>query len=80
MFGVVNVQEVLLAEATKWDLKRHVLQAVELSPELPVMHALVRLQRAHRAMGIVLDSRGRAVGLVTVKDLVEEIVGELEAW
>jgi len=24
--------------------------------------------------------RGRAVGIITIKDLVEEIVGELAAW
>jgi CBS domain containing-hemolysin-like protein len=30
-------------------------------------------------MGIV-ERGNRSVGLVTIKDLVEEIVGELEAW
>ena len=31
-------------------------------------------------MAIVRSPEGRYVGIVTLKDLVEEIVGELEAW
>jgi CBS domain containing-hemolysin-like protein len=31
-------------------------------------------------MGVVVDRRGNTLGIVTVKDLVEEIVGELRAW
>jgi CBS domain containing-hemolysin-like protein len=31
-------------------------------------------------MGLVVDKSGRCLGIVTVKDLVEEIVGELQAW
>ena len=30
--------------------------------------------------GIVVDRWGNLVGVVTAKDLVEEIVGELSAW
>jgi CBS domain containing-hemolysin-like protein len=31
-------------------------------------------------MAIVTDRAGHCLGLFTIKDLVEEIVGELEAW
>jgi len=31
-------------------------------------------------MAVVCDARDRAVGIVTIKDLVEEIVGDLAAW
>jgi CBS domain containing-hemolysin-like protein len=31
-------------------------------------------------MAVVRDSRNRAVGIITIKDLVEEVVGELGAW
>ena len=80
IIGVVNVLEVLLADDAKWDLHAHLLEPVTLPSQLPVMPALLRLQRTRRAMGIVADARGRAVGIVTIKDLVEEIVGELVAW
>ncbi len=47
---------------------------------LTVMDALYHMQRDHAAMAIVEDATGRHVGIVTMKDLVEEIVGEIEAW
>jgi CBS domain containing-hemolysin-like protein len=31
-------------------------------------------------MAVVLGPGGRHVGIATIKDIVEEIVGELEAW
>jgi CBS domain containing-hemolysin-like protein len=31
-------------------------------------------------MAVVQDARGRAIGILTIKDLVEEIVGELPVW
>jgi CBS domain containing-hemolysin-like protein len=31
-------------------------------------------------MAVVRDDKGRAVGMITVKDLVEEVVGELAEW
>jgi CBS domain containing-hemolysin-like protein len=41
---------------------------------------MFRLRRERAAMAVVTDEKGRAVGIVTVKDLVEEIVGDLAAW
>jgi putative hemolysin len=38
---------------------------------------LNELQRANRRMAIVIDEYGGVAGLVTVEDLIEEIVGEL---
>jgi len=45
-----------------------------------VMDALLRLQRGRVAMAVVRDAGDKHIGLATVKDLVEEIVGELEEW
>ncbi|MEW6356252.1 MAG: CNNM domain-containing protein [Planctomycetota bacterium] len=38
------------------------------------------LQHARFPMGIVVNQKDEAVGIITIKDLVEEIVGELEVW
>ena len=38
---------------------------------------LNEMQRANRRMAIVIDEYGGVAGLVTVEDLIEEIVGEL---
>lgn len=53
---------------------------LRLSGNIQVTDALYRMQREHAVMTVVSDAAGRDVGIVTIKDLVEEIVGELAAW
>jgi CBS domain containing-hemolysin-like protein len=53
---------------------------VVVSPEVPVGQAMLQLRKARAAMAIVRSEKGRALGIITIKDLVEEIVGELAAW
>ena len=60
---------------TAADLARDV---VEVKPRDGVHAVLVALQRARQQMAVVVNRNGRPSGIVTVKDLVEEIVGELQ--
>lgn len=54
--------------------------ALVLPEDMGIIDALYRLQHQRQAMGIVANDKGKHIGLLTVKDLVEEIVGELENW
>jgi CBS domain containing-hemolysin-like protein len=44
----------------------------------PVADLLEEMQKAHVQMAIVIDEYGGVAGLVTVEDILEEIVGEIE--
>jgi putative hemolysin len=44
----------------------------------PAVDLLVELQRARQGMAIVVDEYGGAVGIATIEDILEEIVGEIE--
>jgi CBS domain containing-hemolysin-like protein len=52
--------------------------AMRIRPRDGVNETLVALQRERQQMALAVNRNGRPVGIVTVKDLVEEIVGELQ--
>jgi CBS domain containing-hemolysin-like protein len=79
--GIVRTDDVLAAEGGTLDLPAVMARGVLSVPaDLPVSQALFRMQKARAAMAVVRDARGRPLGIITIKDLVEEIVGELGAW
>jgi putative hemolysin len=81
VIGIVHINDVLAEAGEAMNLEALVQrQFVVVAPEMPVGHALFRMREFRAAMAIVRDSKGRTVGILTIKDLVEEIVGELAAW
>ena len=77
--GVLNAYDVLLDEDDSPPAD-HVMPPLGLVQHTGVIEALVALQRARTAIAFVVNDAGNCTGLVTVKDLVEEIVGELHEW
>jgi CBS domain containing-hemolysin-like protein len=77
--GVLDIYDVLADEsgAAPAALAR---PALLLAATEPIVEALYRMQRQRAAMAVVADAAGEHVGIVTIKDLVEEIVGELQEW
>ena len=47
-------------------------------PSMPAMNLLIRMQATRIHMAFVIDEYGGTDGLVTIEDLVEQIVGEIE--
>ena len=47
-------------------------------PSMPAVNLLLRMQSTHIHLAIVVDEHGGTDGLVSIEDLVEQIVGEIE--
>ncbi len=47
-------------------------------PSMPAMDLLARMQTSHIHLALVVDEYGGADGVVSMEDIVEEIVGEIE--
>lgn len=78
--GLVHIKDVLImvASGKPFALQRIVRKILFVSPSIRVMDLLLemRLKRTH--MALVVDEYGGIDGLVTIEDLVEQIVGEIE--
>jgi len=77
--GVVDIYDILTDEK-QLPPASHMMSPLIIPAEANITEALCILQRNRQALAVVADENQKHVGIVTVKDLVEEIVGELEEW
>jgi CBS domain containing-hemolysin-like protein len=78
--GFVHVRDMFeLDEETRAKRKvRDILRPVRLVPETkPVNDLLREMQEEGAHMAVVVDEYGSTAGIVTLEDMVEEIVGEI---
>jgi CBS domain containing-hemolysin-like protein len=78
--GVVNVLDLLTHREGTFSLRRYLRKTPVFDRQTNLINALHLVKRGAQPMGFVKDSQGSVVGIVTIKDLVEEIVGELGVW
>jgi len=78
--GLVYVKDVLrLLERRQPVVLRKILHPVHFVPETKRVGDLLKeLQRRRSHMALVIDEHGSLTGLVTLEDLIEEIVGEIQ--
>ena len=53
-------------------------EVLYVAPKSPILELLKRMRSSRIHMGLVVDEFGGVDGLITIEDLVEEIVGEIE--
>ena len=79
--GILDmIDALLLPEGTDKPALAALRPAVTLSATTPIREALARLQREHVSIAIVTSSSARPMGIITVKDLVEPLTGEIAHW
>jgi CBS domain containing-hemolysin-like protein len=77
--GYVHQLEVLGTRADASSLEPHLRPLLALAPDTPLDRALARLRTSGQRAALV-GTPARPLGWVTLKDLVEEISGELARW
>jgi magnesium and cobalt exporter, CNNM family len=80
MVGLVYVKDALrLLERRQPVVLRKILHPVHFVPETKKVGALLKeLQKRRTHLALVVDEHGSLTGLVTLEDLLEEIVGEIQ--
>src|ERR1700746_2961992 len=80
VIGFVHVKDVLgpVAERREPKLGPLLRKVLFVAPSMPILDLLVQRRQARTHIAMVVDEFGGIDGLVTIEDLIEEIVGEIE--
>ncbi|HEV3229460.1 MAG TPA: hemolysin family protein [Solirubrobacteraceae bacterium] len=77
MVHVISLAKALMTQGPRAPIEP-LVHDVPIVPETkPLDDLLAELQRQRTAMGVVIDEYGRVAGIVTIEDIVEEVVGEI---
>jgi CBS domain containing-hemolysin-like protein len=78
--GIVHnnsLARLLMNRGPECSIETAVKDALIVPETKPLDDLLADLQRARQSLAVVVDEYGRTVGIVTVEDIIEEVVGEI---
>ena len=78
--GMVHIKDVLACwdASAPFELSGIVRKVLFVAPSMPMLELLLQMRASRTHMALVVDEFGGIDGLITIEDLVEEIVGEIE--
>lgn len=81
VLGIVHIKDIVLDQgqpSAGADLLRIARPAVKVPSSQPLEVVLDRLQKSRTHMAIVTDPKGKPLGIITMEDILEELVGNIE--
>jgi CBS domain containing-hemolysin-like protein len=77
--GMVHVKDLLRLVIAREGITASDARPMPVVPETkPLDDVLTTMQRAHAHMAVVIDEHGGTAGVVSIEDLVEEVVGDID--
>ncbi|MEH7118822.1 hemolysin family protein [Neobacillus vireti] len=80
--GIINIKDILTTRLDKnWaestTLTHFIKPVITVIETIPIQSLLLKMQKERTHMAILIDEFGGTSGLVTVEDIIEEIVGDI---
>lgn len=79
IIGLVNIKEFFNEHVTneEEELEKYIRPIISVHESFPIQKLLVKMQKERVHMAVLMDEYGGTSGIVTVEDIIEEIVGEI---
>lgn len=81
VLGIINIKEIFTDFASGgrelMSIETYTRPAIKMIETTPIRDLLVKMQKERNHMTILIDEYGGTSGIVTMEDIVEEIVGEI---
>lgn len=80
VIGTIHLKDILAAQARGEDfvVEDNITEIPIVSPAMPILDLLLTMRQSRRHMALVVDEYGGIDGLVTIGDIVESVLGEIE--
>ena len=78
IIGFFHIKDFIEIDKNTFDIKSILREILYAAPKSPILDLLKRMRSSRIHIALVVDGVGGVDGLVTIEDLVEEIVGEIE--
>jgi CBS domain containing-hemolysin-like protein len=81
IFGVVHIKDLILLlpeQRENFCLEKHVRQTIYVPETKKISELFMVMKKEKIHMAIVLDEYGSTAGIVTLEDLIEEIMGDIQ--
>jgi CBS domain containing-hemolysin-like protein len=79
VLGMIHIKDLLAIAGNPAADIRSIMREILAIPETkPIDELLKELQKSHSHQAIVLDEYGGTAGLVTLEDIIEELIGEIQ--
>ena len=76
--GFFHIKDFIKTPKINFNIDSILREALFVAPKSPILDLLKRMRSSRIHIGLVVDGVGGVDGLVTIEDLVEEIVGDIE--
>ncbi|HRX79555.1 MAG: HlyC/CorC family transporter [Planctomycetaceae bacterium] len=80
VLGVIHLKDLLgiASEANGIDLRKFIRPARKVPESMPISRVLRHFQATHQLLAFVVDEYGTTIGIVTLENVLEKIVGPVE--
>ncbi|WP_413536608.1 hemolysin family protein [Carnobacterium divergens] len=85
VIGVINTKEIFAAYVNyveagiseKFNINKYVRPVISVIETIPIKEILVKMQKERNQVAILVDEYGGTSGMISIEDIVEEIVGDI---